>query len=521
MKYAACLHAEPTKKTCKITGCINNGNTSTESSWNWPSSGVYKGPFFGGFKGDGSETTYCYDTTSSSEKIDSDNFCYYLNAQTCSNPKMLIQDTYTDFDFENEWIMLPGSYPYPQLRRNLITPVKSIYIAEKASAPLECVNGHFISYNGLKLGVLFEDGTSIVTEPWSEWFSLLDINSKGNHSIPLTVLGCKTDDVVDIIVRDKLLASVAVETQPTKTRYCTDEETIALDGAVIQLTYDDTSTEIIDITSDMVSGFNPGVVGTQTLTVTYDDKTCPLYITVYEVSSISIKTPPSKTKYVQGQTISSQGGVLTVKYSDGVEKDFSLDVAELDYPKNLTGNIQATVKYLGFTTSFPITINNRIVTSVKIETEPSTTVYFIGEELDLSGGTIKVDFESDDNYYEIIPIDKSMVSGFDSSKIGYPTITVTYESKADDFLVRVREYDSSFTQVLLARSNDEILVSAKRVPSFAVVYVAQYDINGKLLSLYTAHNEMKINIETNMYQTYAFLWNKNNISPYCEKVNLK
>lgn len=524
MVSGAAIHAEATGNVCTITGCINNGNISTTSSKNgggytYP---IYKGSFLGGFGKSGSNATYSYDTASSSAtpEIDSDNFCYYLNAQTCSNPEMLIQDTYTGFDFENEWIMLPGAYPYPQLRTNLATPVKSIYVAKQASAPLECVNGHFVSYNGLKVGILFEDGTSVVAEPWLECFSLLDINSKGTHSIPLTVLECKTDDSVEIIVRDKRLTAIAVETQPTKTRYLTDEKTISLDGAVLQLTYDDTSTEIIDITSDMVSGFNPGVVGTQTLTVTYDDKTCPLYITVYEVSSISIKTPPSKTKYVQGQTISSQGGVLTVTYSDGIEEDFSLEVAELDYPKNLTGNIQATAKYLYFTTSFPITVNERIVKSMKIETEPSTTVYFIGEELDLSGGTIKVDFESDDNYYEIIPIDKSMVSGFDSSKIGYPTITVTYENKTDDFLVRVREYDSSFTQISLTRSNNEILVSAKRVPDFAVVYVAQYDINGRMLSLYATYDGMSIEIEKDMHSACAFLWNKNNISPYVGKITL-
>ena len=439
----------------------------------------------------------------------------------CTDAEMLIKDTYVDFDFEKDWIILPGSYSYPQLRRNLFTSIKSIYIAEQPSKPINCIKGRFASYNGLKLGILFNDGSSIEIEPWAECFSMLDVSLNGNHLVPLTILAFSTEDKVNIIVRDKQLASIAIETQPIKTRYAIEEEKIVLDGAGLRLTFDDTSTETIAINSDMISGFIPGAVGTQTITVTYEDKICHLYITVCEVSAISIKTRPSKTKYVQGQSISSQGGILTVTYSDGTDEDLPLELAELDYPQNTTGNVQVTAKYLGFITSFAITVNDRIVKSITIESEPSKSIYFIGEKLDLAGGTLKVVFESDDNYYEIIPIDESMVLEFDSTKTGYPTITISYEGKTDDFLIRVREYDSSLTQISLTCSNNEILVSAKQVPDFAVVYVAQYDINGRMLSLQTVYDGMRIEKEKDLNQTFAFLWNKNNMSPYREKITLK
>lgn len=386
---------------------------------------------------------------SSSHRVNHDTATYFLKdtpyqsyTQSYSEESMCTQSTYTGFDFENDWVMLPGSYPYPQLRSNLATPVKSIYIAEYPKAPLECIEGYFPSYNGLKLGVLFEDGTSVIADPWSECFSLLDTGSVGTQTIPLTVLDCRTKDKVEITVREKGLDSIFVE-PPAETRYYKDAETIDLSEAILILMYDDGSMETMELSPEMVSGFVPGLVGTQSLTVTYGGKTCSFDIVVYDVAEISVNQLPSKTEYVQGQAINPYGGMMTVTYTDGVTGEIALDAAEFSYDQTATGTVSVTATYEGKTDTFPVMMRARQAVSITLLAEPEKLSYALFEKLDFTGSQLKVVFESTDNYTEILHLTEDMVRGYDNTAPGYQTLTVQYCGKSTSYLVYVRDFVKS------------------------------------------------------------------------------
>lgn len=414
-KYNYVVVSFETTNMCKIECCVNSGNISALSSEkkNMLYDGI-AGKYYGNISS-------CYD------------------ASTFAKDKVSLQSSYPGLNFESDWIILPGKYAYPQLQNNLMTPVSSVYIAQQPSKTIECSNGHFVSYNGMKIGIRFEDGTTTTTEPWPEYFSLVDVNSKGKQTVPLKVLGYTTNDTVDVIVRDKCLDSIEVKTLPTLKRYHKSEKAINVTGAVLKIIYDDKSEETVDINSDMVEGFVPGKVGVQTLTVNYEGKQCTFEITVYEEVGIEIEKTPTKTVYVQGQALSGVGGTFNLLLSDGQKVNYSLENATLDYPKDKIGDAQATVSYLGYTANFAITINERIVETVKIVDTPTKTIYRVGENIELDGGTVKVSFKSDDNYYEILQMTNDIISGFDSSNVGYPTITVSYGGKSDSFVVRVKE----------------------------------------------------------------------------------
>ena len=55
-----------------------------------------------------------------------------------------------------------------------------------------------------------------------------------------------------------------------------------MDGLTVEATYSDGSTSVVTVTSDMVSGFDSSVAGTQTLTVTYGDCTATFDVEVIE-----------------------------------------------------------------------------------------------------------------------------------------------------------------------------------------------------------------------------------------------
>ena len=115
---------------------------------------------------------------------------------------------------------------------------------------------------------------------------------------------------------EKSLSSIKVSTNPTKTTYIQNYEPLDLTGGKITLTYNDSSTELIDLTASEVevSGFSNSTVGEKTITVTYGGKTTTFKVNVvlqiesekYEINAEKIKGLTPKTtleKFLENTTI--------------------------------------------------------------------------------------------------------------------------------------------------------------------------------------------------------------------------
>ena len=88
-----------------------------------------------------------------------------------------------------------------------------------------------------------------------------------------------------LIQLKKELVAISV-TPPTKTEYLEGKEQLDVTGGKLTLTYNNETTEVIDLTTDMVNGFDNTKIGKQTLTVTYQGKT-----TTFEVEIIAVTVP--------------------------------------------------------------------------------------------------------------------------------------------------------------------------------------------------------------------------------------
>ncbi|MGN0637091.1 MAG: bacterial Ig-like domain-containing protein [Huintestinicola sp.] len=75
------------------------------------------------------------------------------------------------------------------------------------------------------------------------------------------------------------------------------------------------------------------------------------------------------------------------------------------------------------------------VTAIEISALPTKTTYFIGDKLDVTGGKIKVYYEDEET--ETVDMTATMVSGFDNTKEGTQTLTVTYGGKTATFTVTI------------------------------------------------------------------------------------
>lgn len=78
------------------------------------------------------------------------------------------------------------------------------------------------------------------------------------------------------------------------------------------------------------------------------------------VTSIAMKTNPTKTAYIQGQDLDLTGAKITVSYSDSTAEDISIGAGMVTgYNKNTIGQQTLTVNYLNKTTTFNVTVRKK------------------------------------------------------------------------------------------------------------------------------------------------------------------
>ena len=102
--------------------------------------------------------------------------------------------------------------------------------------------------------------------------------------------------------------TIEFKTEPSKIKYRTGDE-INVEGT-ITVYYMDGTFEDIDITEDMLSGYDMSSVGEQTVTVTYRNKTLTYDINVVQrpnAVGVSLVSGPAKTEFVRGTKLDYLG----------------------------------------------------------------------------------------------------------------------------------------------------------------------------------------------------------------------
>lgn len=219
-----------------------------------------------------------------------------------------------------------------------------------------------------------------------------------------------------------LATRIEVSHMPTKTRYFVGEP-FDTTGLVITAYYtDNTSTQATGYT---LSSPDMSTYGNKTVTVTFDGKTVDFSILVVDISGIEIKTPPTKQEYLVGDTLDSTGLTVLAKYTDGTSGTITsgFTVSELD--SSSIGEKEITVTYKNHTAAFKVLVYE--LQGIRIAHYPEKTYYRVGETFDPTGLVI-VALRTDNTEKEITDY---TVSGFDSSKAGTKTITVSYQTEID------------------------------------------------------------------------------------------
>jgi len=241
-------------------------------------------------------------------------------------------------------------------------------------------------------------------------------------------------DSCQITVISATLRGISLKSGPVKTAYI-EGQSIDLTGATLTLAYSDGTSQDIQVTSAMLSGFDSSL-GTKTVAVRYGGFSTSFQVTFSAklLTGISVKSGPAKATYLQGESLDLAGATITLAYNDGTSNVIPVTSGMVSGYTSTPGVKTIIVSYGRFTTSFNVTVISASLTGISLKSSPTKTVYLQGENLDLTGAAITRTFNNGTS--DVIPVTTSMVSGYTSTP-GIKTITVSYGGFTTSFTVSV------------------------------------------------------------------------------------
>lgn len=162
------------------------------------------------------------------------------------------------------------------------------------------------------------------------------------------------------------------------------------------------------------------------------------------ISSIAVKTAPTKTSYEAGDSFDPTGLVITATYSDNSTRDIAYADASsgFEFSPNTstelsTSNISVTIYYGNKSCSQAITVSPaKTLTSITIG---SYTTSFVEGDTFSYGGTVTAHF-SDSSSTDVTS--SAHFTGYNMTSIGNQTVTVSYTYKGT---IKTRTYNISVT----------------------------------------------------------------------------
>ncbi len=225
---------------------------------------------------------------------------------------------------------------------------------------------------------------------------------------------------------------------------------LTLEDCTLTATYNEGKLveENIAITPEMIR-FNKEV-GTQTVTVEFEEGEVSFEITVLEKSLTSIEVEGVQEQYLIYDSLDRSIGQLKLIYDNGFIDyiDFSdEDISVEGFQSDAVGEYAVTVSYQGFTATYQVEVYAD-VSSILVDA-PAKTEYKEGEPLDLTGGMVHI---THSNGTKDVPLTLGMISGYDPNAIGEQTLTV-----------KVGDATAKFTVTVIARQLTGITVSPETI----------------------------------------------------------
>lgn len=207
------------------------------------------------------------------------------------------------------------------VEKRKITGLKIIVPPNKT----EYVEGEDFNTNGMVVKAIYNDGS----EEEVTNYTIVNGNNLVANQASVTIQYNENMDITttqSIIVAERILQSISIITNPSKTTYI-EGENFNADGMVVKAIYDNnTEEEVTDYT--ILDGSNL-TLGQTLVTIQYlkngitKTTTQKIAVKAKTLQSISITTPPTKTTYIVGETFNTNGMVVKAVYDNNTKEEIT------------------------------------------------------------------------------------------------------------------------------------------------------------------------------------------------------
>jgi hypothetical protein len=229
------------------------------------------------------------------------------------------------------------------------------------------------------------------------------------------------------------IESIVINSPPARTVYGQGQD-IDISGLVVTGLTKKGEARAVNVTKSQISGYDKHRVGDQTVVVKVSGAQATFNVTVVPLMSINLVSPPTKRAYRQGiDKFDTTGLVVSATWADPIGTGYypveSLTISGFNNATLGTQTIILSAE--GRSASFTVDVN--ALQNIAIQVPPTKTIYKVGEELDLKGMVVEGTWEGIGS--SVITVSKSNCSGYEKSRAGQQTVTVTAGGKTAAFKV--------------------------------------------------------------------------------------
>ena len=292
------------------------------------------------------------------------------------------------------------------------------------------IEGTKLDVVGMSADITYDDG-SVENVALTDDMVSYDNSKVGQSTATVKVAGLTKTFTFDVVA--KTLEKIEVTTQPDKIRFFLNK-TVDFSGAKITASYNNGTTEVVDVTSDMCSLVDTSTLGEKTVTVTYQGKTATFKVYVVDKTAQSLELNGVTGKSVtEGMKLDVTGMTAVIRYDDGSSKTVDITEDMLTYSTDKTGQATVRVSVEGLTKEFTINVVAKKAVSVKLSGIDNKSVVE-GMKLDLTGINAEVTY--DNGTKETVKVAENMVA-YNTDKVGNSEATVKIGDITEKFAFTV------------------------------------------------------------------------------------
>ena len=311
-------------------------------------------------------------------------------------------------------------------------PQKLIYLLEES-----------LDIDGLEVTGSYNDGSRELEVVELSDITGFDSSGAGTKNLTITLDGKKVSYEIVVAEKEIIFEDLEIVKLADKLNYFIGEE-LDITGLEIRGIYSDGSSKLELVTTENITGFDSSKIGKQILKVTIYGKTVNYNIEVLEkekvLESIEVTKQATKLDYYIGESLNISGLEVRGIYSDGSSK---LELVTLE---NITGfdsgeigikNLTITIDGKIATYDIEVLEEEALLEDLELVNLADKLNYFIEEELDITGLEVRGIYSDGTSKVEEVILEN--ITGFDSSKIGKQTLTVTINGKMVNYEVEILE----------------------------------------------------------------------------------